>query len=123
MISLLVVVSNSAGLIAQGAMQAGAVEPADLLDDRAPGAGSGGPGLEVFTSQTDTQNDLLCRDSLACAAEITGSCVGRRITRVEVADGVAVVLPLLLEDHVQARQDGLGVLGSPRVLAGRGQVV
>lgn len=34
--------------------------------------------------------------------------------------GVAGMLPLLLEDHVQARQDGLGVLGSPRILAGRG---
>ena len=63
------------------------------------------------------------RDSLACAAEITGSCVGRRVNRVEVADGVTVALPLLLEDPVPARQGGLGVSGSPRALAGRGRVV
>ena len=57
------------------------------------------------------------RGSLACAAGITGSCAGGRINRVEVADGVAVVLPYLQEDHVQARQDGLGVVGSPVRLA------
>src|SRR4029079_8804611 len=39
----------------------------------------------------------------------------RRPERVEVADRVAVRLPLLLEDHVQARADGLLVVGVVRV--------
>ena len=45
------------------------------------------------------------------------------LDRVEVADGVAVVLPLLLEDHVQAGEGGLRVLGALRVPARRGQLV
>jgi hypothetical protein len=61
------------------------------------------------------RTSLFCRDSLACATEITGSCIGCAINRVEVADGVAVVLPLLVEEHVQARQEGLGVFGSSPV--------
>ena len=52
-----------------------------------------------------------------------GSGVGLRLDRVEIAGGVALVLPLLLEDHVQAGEGGLLVFGVPRVLARRGQVV
>lgn len=55
--------------------------------------------------------------SPAQLALLAHSCAGGRINRVEVADGVAVVLPYLQEDHVQARQDGLGVVGSPVRLA------
>src|ERR1035441_1618820 len=33
--------------IVQGAVQAGAVDPADVLHDGAPGSGPGRPGLEV----------------------------------------------------------------------------
>ena len=49
--------------------------------------------------------------------------LGLRLDRVEVAYGVAVVLPLLLEDHVQAGAGGLRVSGVLRVLARRGQLV
>ena len=48
--------------------------------------------------------------------------IGLRLDRVEVAYGVAVVLPLLHEDHVQARKGGLLVLRGPRVFARRGQL-
>ena len=56
-------------------------------------------------------------------AEVTGSCVELRLDRVEVAYGVAVVLPLLLEDHMQARKDGLLVVGGVGIPARRGQLV
>ena len=50
---------------------------------------------------------------------------GRRLElgldRVEVAYGEAEVLPLLAEDHVQARTGGLLAPGIVRVLARRGQ--
>src|SRR6478609_7612248 len=50
--------------------------------------------------------------------DLTCSCLcRRRLDQGEVADGEAVVLPLLLEDHVQAVADGLGELGGVRVLA------
>ena len=49
---------------------------------------------------------------------------GRRLElgldRVEVAYGVAEVLPLLAEDHVQARTGGLLAFGIVRILARRG---
>ena len=48
---------------------------------------------------------------------------GSPLDRVEVAYGVAMVLPLILEDHVQASEGGLLVLGVPRVLARRRQLV
>ncbi len=56
-------------------------------------------------------------------AEVTGSFARLHLDRLEVAYGVAVVLPLLPEDHVHARQSGLLVFGIPRVLARRGQLV
>jgi hypothetical protein len=40
------------------------------------------------------------------AAEVAGSLVGLGLDRVRVADGVAVVFPFLVEDHVQARGGG-----------------
>jgi hypothetical protein len=40
---------------------------------------------------------------------------GSRLDRVEVAHGVAVVLPLILEDYVQAREGGL--MSKPSALA------
>jgi hypothetical protein len=45
-----------------------------------------------------------------------------RLDRVEVAYGIAVVLPLLVEDHVQAGEGGLRVFGIVRVLARCGQL-
>lgn len=54
---------------------------------------------------------------------VTGSLVVLRLDRVEVAHGVAVVFPLLVEDRVQARQGGLLVFGVVRVPARRGQLV
>lgn len=51
----------------------------------------------------------------------TGSGVALRFDRVEVPYGIAVVLPLLLQDHVQARASGLLVFGIVRVLARLGQ--
>jgi hypothetical protein len=62
-------------------------------------------------------------DTRTADGEVTGSCVGLRLDRVEVAYGVAVVLPLLLEDHVQAREGGLLAFGVPRIRARRGQHV
>src|SRR5215469_3352866 len=44
-----------------------------------------------------------------------------RLDRVEVAHCIAVVLPLLLKDHVQAREGGLLMLGIMRILAQGGQ--
>src|ERR1022692_3763453 len=45
-----------------------------------------------------------------------------RLDRVEVTYGVAVVLPLLVEDHVQAGEGGLRVFGIVRVHAGCSQL-
>jgi hypothetical protein len=64
--------------------------------------------------------DASCIGSIAGVAD---SCVGLRLDRVEVAYGVAVVLPLLLEDRVQAGEDGLLVFGGVGILARRGQFV
>jgi hypothetical protein len=63
------------------------------------------------------------RTALATDTGVTGSCVVPRLDRVQVANGIAVVLPLLLEDHVQAGEGGLPVPLAPRVLARRGQLV
>jgi hypothetical protein len=49
--------------------------------------------------------------------------VGPALDDVEVAYGVAVVLPLFLEDRVQARQGGLNTIRVMGVPARRGQVV
>lgn len=47
--------------------------------------------------------------------------VALRFDCVEIPYGIAVVLPLLLQDHVQARASGLLVFGIVRVLARLGQ--
>src|ERR1700685_633483 len=54
-------------------------------------------------------------------AVTTSSSSGLGLDRVEVAYGVAEVLPLLVEDHVEARTGGLLAFGIVRVLARRGQ--
>ena len=59
-----------------------------------PGCSPAGP-FSWFAGRVRGECSLLPRFA-RCAAEITGSCVGHRVNRVEVADGVAVVLPLLL---------------------------
>ena len=49
--------------------------------------------MRPTVNQPRRLNLLSCRQWLACAAEITGSCVLLRLDRVEVACGIAVVLP------------------------------
>ena len=61
----------------------------------------------------DQHGPIISRNQ-GLAADVD-SFVGLRLDRVEVAYGVAVVLPLLLEDHMQAGEDGLLVLGVVRV--------
>ena len=51
------------------------------------------------------------RSRTALTPEVTGSGVGCRLDGLEVAYGVAVVLPLLLEDHMQAREVVSGYRG------------
>lgn len=51
----------------------------------------------------------------------TPSGAGPRLDHLEVANGAAVVLPLLLEDRVQARESGLAVLRGPGVDAPHGE--
>ena len=40
--------------------------------------------------------------------------VGLRLDRMEVANGKAMMFPLLLENHVQAREDGRYVIAHHR---------
>src|SRR5262249_45626875 len=56
-------------------------------------------------------------------ARSPGSFAGLRLDRPQVTYRITVVVPLLLEDHVQAGEDGLPVPGVPRVLAHRGQLI
>jgi diadenosine tetraphosphate (Ap4A) HIT family hydrolase len=83
-------------------------------DDPAPGGPLPGGPLHEMPA------DRLAEDAAALARILGGErlfgCSGG--DRVEVADGVAVVLPFLFEDGVQAREHGLLVLGVVRVRAG-----
>ena len=56
-------------------------------------------------------------------AAVIGTASARRVDPVEVADGVAVVFPLLFEDRAEARDHRLGVLGRPGVPPCRGRVL
>lgn len=56
-------------------------------------------------------------------AEVSGSSTGLPRDCIEVAYGVTVMLPLFVQDHVQTGEDGLQIIGGPRVLSRRGQLV
>lgn len=62
------------------------------------------------------------RFRLTCGA-CDGSVAGLCLDGIEVTDGEPVVLPLLLDDRVQARADGFRVLRVVRVLARAGQIL
>jgi hypothetical protein len=96
----------------------------DALPDYAPVPRSSlGLGEVILMSSSAKRDGVTIQNEIGAAAEVTGSFARLRLDSVEVAHGVAVVLPLLLEDHVQAREGGLLVLGVPRVRARRGQLV
>src|SRR3954452_18570945 len=56
-------------------------------------------------------------------SEDAASRAGSRFQRGQVPHGVAVMLPLLFEDHMKARKGGLWALGGPRVLTRLHQII